>query len=286
MKPCLNEPISRKAFAALLMLGAALAACAMDASAKLLTHSLPVSEVVFLRYAVALTLVAPWVVLRFDRQRFGPLRWQWARAGFLVADTFLYFKALAQAPFADVVALFNVAPLVVALTSALVLKERVAPPVLVAALLGFVGVVWIVRPDLRIGVGHAYALAAGAPYGLYLIGTRRLASAAADAVLTQAFTLAVGTVAAAIATFPAASFPRDGQDWAVLLVMGACGLAAHMLLTVALKHAPAAVLAPLTYVEVLLAPVVGLFGFGEAPSVGVLLGMGLIVAGGIMTMRR
>jgi drug/metabolite transporter (DMT)-like permease len=59
-----------------------------------------------------------------------------------------------------------------------------------------------------------------------------------------------------------------------------------MLLTVAFKHAPAAVLAPLTYVEVLLAPVVGLFGFGEAPSVDVLLGMGLIVAGGIMTMRR
>jgi drug/metabolite transporter (DMT)-like permease len=57
-------------------------------------------------------------------------------------------------------------------------------------------------------------------------------------------------------------------------------------LTVALKHAPAAVLAPLTYVEVMLAPVVGLFGFGETPSAGVLLGMGLIVAGGIMAMRR
>jgi drug/metabolite transporter (DMT)-like permease len=84
----------------------------------------------------------------------------------------LYYAAISRVPLADAVGAHFIAPIVVTVLSGLLLKEHLTARRIVAVLLGFAGVLIMIRPGLRTDVGMLLAAASGTTFGFYIIVTR------------------------------------------------------------------------------------------------------------------
>jgi drug/metabolite transporter (DMT)-like permease len=144
-----------------------------------------------------------------------------------------------------------------------------------------VGALVIVRPGLS-GAGPAALLPLGAGLGFaaYLLLTRRLAGVSPPLV-TQAATAAVGaTLTSLLLPFLGWSAPGPAE-WGLMLAIGCASCVGHVLITVAHGHAPAATLAPLTYLSLVSATALGYLVFGDLPDAPTWLGAAIVVASGL-----
>lgn len=267
-----------------LFLAAMLLFAALDATSKHLTESFPVPMLVWARYAVHLLLMlvflAPSMRLRLVQTR-RPLS-QVVRALMLTAVTGFAMAALQRMPLAETTAIVFVTPLLVTVLAVLVLKERVSLSRWAAVALGLAGVLVIARPGAGLDLaGLAFALAAALCYSIYQILTRQLA-ASEHAVTMLFYTALVGT---AVMT---AALPWYWEDlhpsWPeslMLVSMGIYGGTGHYLLTRAFHMAPASVLSPFLYVQLVWAALLGWLVFGDFPDALSLMGMAVIAAGGL-----
>ena len=78
----------------------------------------------------------------------------------------------------------------------------------------------------------------------------------------------------------------NGHEWLLLLLVGVIGTVAHLLMTWSLRFAPSATVAPMQYLEIPVATVVGLLLFGELPDGMAAFGIGLTVAAGVFVILR
>jgi drug/metabolite transporter (DMT)-like permease len=150
---------------------------------------------------------------------------------------------------------------------------------------GLIGVLIALRPPFLTG-GEALPPAALLPLGtaalfaVYQILTRRLATIdnPQTTILHTGFaaTLATGLVQPFVWTWPSAG------DWLLLVGLGALGGAGHGLLVLAFARAPASLLSPLSYTQLIWAMLAGALIFGDWPNPLALLGMAVIVAGGVL----
>jgi drug/metabolite transporter (DMT)-like permease len=191
----------------------------------------------------------------------------------------LWFYAVAIIPFAQLFALEFTTPVWVALLAPLVLKEALTRTRLFAALLGFVGVLVVVRPgmtDVNAGVIAAAASAIG--FAGSIMFTKLLTRTATVGCILFWLTVmqsVFGIVAAGwdgdIALPSSATLP-------FVLLIGAAGLLAHLCLTNALRVAPATVVVPMDFLRLPLIAVIGMMFYGEALDTYVFFGAGLIFA--------
>ena len=267
---------------AALMLGAMALLAVSDGFAKELGRRCPVWEVVWARYAFNLVVVAPALLSRHRLAELWPAQplLQLARGAVLLVSTALYFGALALMPLADTLALTFNAPLVVAALAPWLLGERVGWRAYAAVAVGFAGTLLVAKPGSGVlDAGAPLALAAGASYGLFLIATRRLAGA--PPLVTLTWTAAVGALATS-ALLPFVWQPPGAIDLALMAGLGAGTALAHLLFLRAFASAPATLLAPLTYLEIVGAAAVGYVAFGEFPDALTWLGAAVIVASGLV----
>ena len=266
---------------ALLMLGAMTLLATTDGLAKGLGRRFPVWEVVWARYAFNLLALAPALLRHRPWHELWPASpaLQLARGASLVTASALYFAALGLMPLADALALTFVAPLTVAVLAPWLLGERVGWRAYAAVAVGFAGTLLVARPGPGVlNAGAPLALAAGASYGLFLIATRRLAGAPPLVALT--WTATVGALATS-AVLPFVWQPPGAIDLALMAGLGAGTALAHLLFLRAFASAPATLLAPLTYLEIVGAAAVGYVAFGEFPDALTWLGAAVIVASGV-----
>ena len=263
------------------MLGAMALLSLVDGAAKALGQHYPAWELAWARFAFNLLAVAP-LALRFHRPReLWPARpvLQLARGVALLASTALYFGALALVPLADALALTFVSPLVVAALAPPLLREPAGFRTYAAVALGLAGTLLVARPGSGVlQAGALLALASGVTYGLFLLATRPLAGTAPPLV-TLAWTAAVGTLVTG-ATLPLVWRPPAPGDLLRMAGLGTGAALAHLLMVLAFARAPAARLAPLTYLEIVGAAAVGYVAFGDFPDAPAWLGIGVIVASG------
>jgi drug/metabolite transporter (DMT)-like permease len=260
----------------------------LDGSAKWLVGSIPVIVVVWLRF-VTHALFATAVLLPVRGRalvRTSHLRWHVLRALMFVTMTGMNFWALQYLQLAVTSSIFFLVPIIVALLSAWRLGERIAPARWAAILAGFAGVLLIVRPGssefhpaMLLAVGNALLVA------LFNLMTRRLA--AYDSPETIQYLPAVGA-AVLLAPFALAAWqaPHTPLEWAVACLLGMAGAVGHYLLALAHRYAPASVLAPFLYQQVIYMAVFGYLVFGDLPSASVLLGSGIVVASGLYLFAR
>ncbi len=252
-----------------------------DAASKYLLAFFAVPLLVWARYLVHLLLmlvtVAPGMGRAIYRSENTGLLV--ARALALIAVSLLFQYALKRLPLAETTAIFFVTPLLVALLAGPLLGEKVRPTSWIASLVGFCGVLLIARPGGNAaGAGVAYALAGAACNAVYHVLTRKLA--ASEPPLRQLFyTALIGCVAASL--FVPASWtgvvPTPMQ--ALLMVsLGVFAGAGHLLLTRALHEAPASTLAPVLYVQLVWAMLLGLALFDHWPDLPTAAGMLVIGA--------
>jgi drug/metabolite transporter (DMT)-like permease len=271
----------------LLLLAALTILPVMDGCAKLLSRDLPVYEVSWARYVVHWVLLAPLLLARYGRQAFRPAKMgmQLARSAVLLVSTVLFFFGLAHMPQADTLALFFVSPLIATALAPFVLGEKVGPRRVVAVAVGFIGALIVIRPGFGVFRWPAlFGLSAGLAYAFYALATRRLAGSAPPLV-TAGFTALVGAVVLSLAAPVYWVAPTLG-DVGLMLAIGATAAVGHYLVILAYERAPASLLAPFGYYEIIGAVAVGYVLFGDFPERWTWLGIAVLAASGIYISLR
>ncbi|WP_349036709.1 DMT family transporter [Pseudotabrizicola sp. 4114] len=274
---------------ALLMLLGMATFAGNDAIGKWLVADYGVAQVILLRSFAALLIMAP-LILRggrvVERIRFAPRPGlQALRAVCATAEVFCFYAAVYYMPLADVMAFWMAAPIYVVAISPFLLGERVGKRTWMAVAVGFVGVLILLAPSLQVsGPGAFFALLGTAAFAAIMVLGRSLRETAdRDLVLFQ-------LAAAGIAGLVFAPFDwqplRSGGDLALLFLLGVVATAAHMLVTRALKLADASVVAPLQYSLLVWGAAFGFLIFGDVPAPAMLIGAALIVASGLIVLRR
>ncbi|MCL4743975.1 MAG: DMT family transporter [Burkholderiaceae bacterium] len=260
----------------------------LDASAKLLVRTLPVLEVVWLRFVVhALIMALP--MARSGELHLDGVRRPWlqfVRALMLPAMTALNFWALQYLQLAETGAVQFAVPIMIALFAAWLLRERLDAGRWLAIIIGFAGVLVIVRPGTQ-GFHPAILLALGNAvlYALFNLLTRQLAATDPPAVTNLLSALGAAVL---IAPF-AVSFwqtPQTLAEWFLILLMGSAGGAGHLWLAQAHRYAPASTIAPFMYQQILYMMLFGWLLFGDFPGAAVLGGAAIVVASGLYLLWR
>ena len=268
--------------ALLLTLFGVFAIALMNAAAKALTESgLPpaqVAEARFLLHSLLLLPAAAWVLRRRRRApRRAAVVTQIVCGATVLLASLLYFPALGDNPLADVIAVAFIFPVFVVFLAALFLGERLRPRRVAAAVVGFAGVLVVLRPG-----GGVYApsmflvLFAGLAYAGYIVALR--AAAARETPLITAFGAAA---AAAVLCAPLALWqwrPPDAGQWQTILLMGAYAAAGHLSIAAACRFADAALAGLFQYSELIATAIVGYFIFAHIPDAWVWGGIALIIA--------
>lgn len=274
--------------AILLMCGGVIGFATCDATAKWLNRSMDPLMTTWFRYASNVVLVS--LVLNpvtkprlYHANRFGL---QILRSALLLACTVTNFFALRYLQLTETMTIQFAMPLLVALLAGPLLGEWVGPRRLAAIAAGFVGVLVVVRPGPD-GIQPAALLCLGnvVCYAFYILATRRLA--ATDSSATTTFYSGLAGVALLTPALPLIwTAPTSPLAWALLLALGFFGAFGHWLFVLAHARAPAAVLAPFIYTQLLWMLILGWLVFGDVPGPGTLAGAGVVVASGLYLLSR
>jgi drug/metabolite transporter (DMT)-like permease len=282
------EELRGRSIAIGLMFAALFCFACLDTSGKWMSRHIPIWEVVWARYMGAtifvLLFVNPLTTPRMlSTSRPGV---QLIRALLLFGATVLNFFALRWLQLAQTVSIAFAGPLLIALFAGPMLGEWVGPRRLAAIIVGFIGVIVVTRPSLS-GIHPAMLLSFGCVVCncFYSILTRVLA--ATDSSRTTTF---FSAVSGAIILTPALPFfwvtPQDWRVWLFLALIGGFGALGHWFLILAHHRAPAALLAPFAYTQIVWMIVFGYLVFGDLPDVWTLTGAGIVIASGLYLLYR
>src|SRR5918994_999551 len=269
------HPATRTAAGIGLMVLAILLFTVMDTIGKDLTARYSVPQVVWARYffqfALMLLLIPRVGVVDLVR----------------AAATICLIGAISFVPLADAYAITFTAPLLVTVFSIPLLGERVRWRRWSAVLAGFAGVLIVIRPGF--GMTHwalTLPLITALGFALYQILTRKVSAVPGESPLAMLFYLAcVGTLIMS-ALVPFFWQPVAPVDWLAMTAMGALGGVGHLILIRALTIAPASLLAPFVYTQIVWALVLGYLVFGDVPDGWMLVGCAVIVASGLYVFYR
>ena len=260
----------------------------LDGSAKWLVQSVPVLVVVWLRFLthtlIASALLFPMRGLALVRTRH--LRWHLARGLMFCAMTGMNFWALQTLQLTVTASIFFMVPILVALLSAPLLGEKLDAKRWAAILVGFAGVLVIVRPGSEaFHPAMLLSLANAVLYAFFNMMTRKLA--AYDPPETIQFLPAVvATLVLAPFALAAWESPHGWFEWLLLCLMGVFGGTGHYLLAMAHRYAPASTLAPFLYQQILYMAIFGYLVFGSVPDTAVWIGAAIVIASGLYLFSR
>ena len=274
MKPVLK--------AAIWMTGAIASFSTMAVAGREVSFALDTFEIMLFRSVVGVIIVA------FAAIAFGTWRQingqqfslHFARNVMHFIGQNLWFYAVTVIPLAQVFALEFTSPIWVILLSPLLLGERITLIRAAAALMGFIGVLVVTRPDMAgINTGVIMAASLAIFFAFTIIFTKRLTR-------TQSITCILFYLTVLQLGFGLITAGYDGDialpnaetlPWLVLI--GVAGLLGHFCITNALAIAPATVVVPIDFIRLPIIAIIGMLAYGEALDLWVLLGAGIIFAG-------
>lgn len=270
------------------MVAANVAFTALDTVAKILGQSIDPLQVAWFRYATNLVLVL--FVLRawgrpylFDTSK--PLL-QLIRGLCLLGSTVFNFVALRYLQLAEVAAIAFAGPLFITALAGPLLGEKIGWRRWGAVGVGFVGMLVVIRPGIG-GMHWAalFSVASVTCYAFYVILTRHLGRTETSEGLVLHGAV-VGTVVLMPMLPPAWETPTSGWIWLALIATGFLGGLGHFMLIQAYKRAPATVIAPFTYMQIVWMVIAGYLVFGDKPDVWTLYGAGIIISSGLYILHR
>jgi drug/metabolite transporter (DMT)-like permease len=271
-----------------LMCGALLCFSGLDTTAKWLNRSIDPMMSVWARYVSSVVLVSivinPWTTPRLLHTRRPWL--QAVRSLLLLLSTILNFVALQYLQLTEAISIMFATPLLVALAAGPVLGEWVGPRRMAAIAVGFLGVLIVTRPGIGGMHPAAFLCVLGAAcYAFYGISTRMLA-----AYDSSATTMFYSGLAGALLVTPVLPFvwstPQTPLVWAMMGLVGVFGAVGHWLLIIAHARAPAPVLAPFIYTQLIWTTALGYLVFGDLPDRWTLIGAAVVVASGLYLLYR
>lgn len=271
-----------------LMCGAVFCFSGLDSTAKFLSRDLPTPQIVWARYCAAVLITAAVLnpVTRPGVLRTRRLGLQLARSSVLFGSTLLNFVAVRYLQLAETVSITFATPLIVALLAAPLLGERIGRARLAAILVGFAGVLVVVRPGA--GSLHPAAMLSVLScfcYAAYALMTRKLA--AYDRAET---TLVYSGLAGVVLLTPVLPLfwqqPGSAWSWMLMASMGVYATVGHFLMIKAHQFAPASILSPFMYTQLLWMVLLGWIIFGDVPDHWTVAGGLIVVSSGLFLLSQ
>jgi len=279
-----------------LTLGFCITAPLIDVAAKLAAQSVSVTQITLSRFVLQAVLMAPvaWAMALSLRLIARQLPLLALRAALAILSTASFVAAVAVMPIADALAIAFVEPFVLLLLGFLFLGEQVGPRRILASTVGFAGALLVIQPNFAaFGAVALLPLVTACTFAGYVLVTRRLsrevhpvAMQFHTAWLAAAMTLPFALAGTAAGVGVMSLIWPDPLVWVWLAGVGVAGSVAHIMMTFALRFAPAATLAPLFYMEIVMAVVLGLAIFGDFPDPLAWSGIGIIAASGLYIIHR
>ncbi|ESW64265.1 DMT family transporter [Mesorhizobium sp. C277A] len=257
-----------------------------DAMGKWLVASFSVGQVVLIRSIGAFIVLGPMIANQGAGRLFQMERpvLQILRVLATTVDTALFYAAVVYLPLADVMSFYMAGPIYVAALSHFLLGEKVGWRRWAAIMVGFCGVLIILKPSsAAFSQSSLFALVGSIAFAFAIILSRRLRGTSDTTLVTWQTigTLLVGGVM----TIGAWQTP-SALDFGAMLLLGIVSCSAHLMITRALKLAPASTLAPLHYSLLLWAVIFGLAFFGDVPGPRILIGAAIVVLAGLFIFHR
>ncbi len=275
----------------ILMLGFCVLAPLGDGMAKLLGETTALGLLVLVRFAVQAMILIPLIAMTGKPWKMMPrvLRLTMIRTLLHIIGIAAMFTALQYMPLADTVAIAFVMPFIMLLLGKYVLGEQVGPRRLVACVVGFIGTLLVIQPSFaEVGAPALLPLIVAVVFALFMLVTRQIAKEtdpvalqAVSGAMATAFLLPIVLLGSQIG-LPAMSLtmPTAETLW-LLLGIGVLGTVAHLLMTWSLRYAPSATLAPMQYLEIPVATLIGWLIFHDLPNGLAALGIGITIAAGL-----
>lgn len=261
----------------------------LDTSGKyLITSGLAASFVVWCRFVsqalVQMAISRAWS--NPDVWRMNNIALQLLRGATLPATTLLNFKALETLQLAQTVSVFLSAPMMITALAGPLLGEWAGIRRWMAIMVGFAGVLVVVRPGTAMfDPAILYSIAATFIYALYGILTRKLAGSETESSLVVYPSL-VGIVMLAPLAWMNAQWPASAFDTVLLLSFGVFGLIGHTMFIKVSRLAPAPKIAPFVYSQLIWMTLLGFVVFGNLPDGWTVAGAGIVCASGLYLMYR
>jgi drug/metabolite transporter (DMT)-like permease len=275
----------------LLMLGFCVLAPLADSIAKILGAAWPVLTLLTARFVIQSVVLLPLALRTPAGLRLSRRGWRLTilRTVLQVAGIALFFRALKDLPIAEAVAIAYVFPFLMLFLGRFVLGEEVGSRRLWACAVGFAGTLLVVQPTFaEVGAAAFLPMAVAVIFALFMLVTRQLARES-DPISLQAIT----GIIAAVVLVPAILLVGHGGpdvvpagDMILLLLLGLVGTGGHLLLTWSLRFAPAATVAPVQYLEIPIATLIGWMLFSDFPNGLALVGIAVTMAAGLYIIAR
>ena len=271
-----------------MMCGALFCFACLDASVKWLSDHVDPLQTVWARYVGSVLIVSVFVNQYTSPGVSRTLRpWLQAfRSVLLLASTILNFIALKYLQLAETISIQFATPFLIALLAGPMLGEWVGPRRMIAICIGFLGVLIVTRPGFG-GLHPAsfLAMAGTVCYALYGITTRMLA--ASDSSRTTMFYSGFAGVVVMTPILPFVwTTPDSWLVWVLLGSVGFYGAFGHWLLILAHARAPAPILAPFIYGQLVWMLLLGYIVFGDLPDRWTMIGAGVVISSGLYLLYR
>lgn len=286
----LVKPVEdRRLLGIAMMLAALFCYTVIDTCAKLMVLAgMPTMEVVFIRYAGQFILV---LALFLPREKLAlvatrNLKLEVARGLFLLGSTIFNFFAVVYLPLTITSAIGFTMPLILCALSIPLLGETVGWRRWLAIGIGFLGVLIIVRPGTEaFHPAVLLSLGTAACSALYNLSTRRLAGV--DTTTAQQF-YAAGVATICVAPFSLGGWiwPHELVGWLCLLGIGLAALVGHLFITTAHRYAPASVLAPFGYLQIIFMTGASWLVFNQPPDLWIYIGAPIVMGSGLYIWLR
>lgn len=277
------------------MFGFCLLAPMGDALAKLLGETLSLLQLLLVRFAVQAVLLIPLAL--FTRRSLAMSRrvakLTVIRTALHIAGIGAMFLSLQYLPLAEAVAIAFVMPFIMLLLGRYVLHEEVGPRRLAACAVGFIGTLCVIQPSFAaVGPPALLPLFVAVVFALFMLTTRQVAKDI-DPISLQATSGVLACLVLAPAMLLAPDtwtafnwIAPDQTETYLMMLIGILGTFAHLLMVWSLRFAPSATLAPMQYLEIPIATIIGYLIFKDWPNGLALVGIAITIAAGLYVVYR
>jgi drug/metabolite transporter (DMT)-like permease len=279
-----------------LMAVAMLVIPSMDILSKLLSKDINGIQVAQWRFGFQAVLILPALLWLKGTRALLPNRigMNIARAILMAFAVTCFFTALRWMPVPDAISVFFVEPLLLTILSAVFLKEHVGWRRRIAVLVGFIGALIVIQPSYEVfGPVSLLPMATATLFAVYLLLTKKLA-ASEDPLTMQFFSGVVGFIVLTLVALTGSAagisiveivMPNQHQ-WGLLFGVGIIATVCHLMIVHAFKRAPASVLAPFQYLEIVSATILSYLVFSQVPDATKWLGIAIIIGSGLYVWWR
>lgn len=257
----------------------------MGSLVKLLSENLPSQNVLFFRNLFGLLILMPLIFkLGVKTLKTDNLKWHFLRSLSGVSAMYCFFYALSELPLADAMLLKISAPLFIPIIAFVWLSEHISLRAIMAILIGFLGVILVLKPTGTVHIASIAGLMGGALAALAKVTIRRMSNTEPTSRIVFYF----GLISLIIATIPMFWFWQypNQKEWLLLILLGGFGTFGQLFLTKAYTLAPASRIAPFTYSSILFAAAIGWIFWNEIVTLLTVSGAFLIIMAGILIIQE